>query len=245
MAKEEAATKAKADAQARAEALAQKQAELAEAKKLKAEEAARVKEETAAKAKADAQARAEALAKKQAEQVEAKKAAKEAAALAAANSNTLRAQNQGTGAAWDFTTNPVTSTPLNLPKTKKESTIATNEPVKEFVPVNGPQIKAIKFTEKYSDVTANDMEFRVQVAAVKNDKNVVLPNQKKLGKIEKLTLGDGFTRITVGGSFKTLGEALAHNKKVVQAGQKEGFIIALYKGKRVSYEELEQMGLLK
>ena len=147
------------------------------------------------------------------------------------------------GAVWDFTTNPVTSTPLNLPKTTVKET--SKEPAKDFVPVNGPQAKAIKFTEKYSEVTASEMEFRVQVAAVKNDKNVVLPNQKLLGKVEKLNLNDGFTRITVGGSFKTLGEAMEHNKKVVRAGQKEGFIIALYKGKRVSLDELEKMGLLK
>ena len=89
------------------------------------------------------------------------------------------------------------------------------------------------------------MEFRVQVAAVKNDNNVVLPNQKRLGKVEKLNLNDGFVRITVGGAFKTLGEALEHNKKVVKAGQKEGFIIALYQGKRMSLDELEKMGLLK
>ncbi|PBQ33389.1 hypothetical protein CNR22_16915 [Sphingobacteriaceae bacterium] len=139
----------------------------------------------------------------------------------------------------DFTANPVTSTPLNVPA--KTATASKTE----FVPVNGPQAKAVKFTEKYSDVTANDMEFRVQVAAVKNDNNTVLPNQKALGKIEKLNLNDGFIRITVGGSFKTLGEALEHNKKVVRAGQKEGFIIALYQGKRVSLDELEKMGLLK
>ena len=138
----------------------------------------------------------------------------------------------------DFTTNPVTSTPLSLPPVKKPSK-------DEFVPVNGPQVKAVKFTEKYSAVTADEMEFRVQVAAVKNDKNVTLPNQRLLGKVEKLNLNDGFVRITVGGAFKTLGEALEHNKKVVRAGQKEGFIIALYQGKRVSLDELEKMGLLK
>lgn len=147
-------------------------------------------------------------------------------------------------ATTDFTLNPVTSTPLNLPPA---------EPVKvpsrisgdDFVPVNGPQAKAIKFTEKYSEVAASDMEFRIQVAAVKNDNNVTLPNQKMLGKVEKLNLNDGFIRITVGGAFKTLGEALEHNKKVVKAGQKEGFIIALYQGKRMSLDELEKMGLLK
>lgn len=144
-------------------------------------------------------------------------------------------------AAWDFTANPVTSTPLVLPD--KPSARAGAE--EEFVPVNGPQIKSVRYTEKYGEVKADDMEFRVQVAAVKNDNNTVFPNQKLLGRVEKLNLNDGFIRITVGGSFKTLGEAMEHNKQVVRAGQKEGFIIALYKGRRVSFDELEQMGLLK
>ena len=154
------------------------------------------------------------------------------------------ARTRTTQAGANFTSTPVTSTPLNLPPpevVKVPSRITGDE----FVPVNGPQAKAMKFTEKYGEASASDMEFRIQVAAVKNDKNVELPNQKLLGKVEKLNLNDGFTRITVGGAFKTLGEALDHNKKVVQAGQKEGFIIALYQGKRVSLDDLEKMGLLK
>lgn len=170
--------------------------------------------------------------------------------------NTAAASNLGTGlpgwsrnnsTAGNFTASPVTSTPLNLPKNTapKETAASSSSSSEDFVPVNGPQIKSVRYTEKYSEVSANDMEFRVQVAAVKMDKNAPLPNQEMLGRVEKLNLGDGFTRITVGGAFKTLGEALEHNKKVVKAGQKEGFIIALYKGKRVSFDELEQMGLLK
>ncbi len=157
----------------------------------------------------------------------------------AGTKNPLLPKTETTSATWDFTTNPVTSTPLVLPAAAPPAVKGA------FVAVNGPQAKSIKFAEKYEKVAADDMEFRVQVAAVKSDKNVTLPNQKLLGKVEKLNLGDGFTRITVGGAFKTLGAALEHNKKVVRAGQKEGFIIALYKGKRTTYEELEQMGLLK
>lgn len=155
--------------------------------------------------------------------------------------NTARRTNPD--AAWDFTTHPVTSTPLNLPK--KTAATPASVTKTEFVPVNGPQAKALRYTEKYADVSTADMEFRIQIAAVKNDNNQPLPNQKLLGKVEKLNLNDGFIRITVGGTFKTLGEALEHNKKVVKAGQKEGFIIALYHGQRVSFEELENLGLLK
>jgi hypothetical protein len=162
-----------------------------------------------------------------------------------------RKRTNTAGGINNFTTMPVTSTRLDLPDAPKEKTNAAKTSAKEttsnaiFVPANGPQIKAMRFAEKYTNVTADSMEFKIQVAAVKNDHNVVLPNQKILGKVEKLMLGDGFTRITVGGSFKTLGEAFEHNKKIVKAGQKEGFVIALYKGKRVPFEELERLGLLK
>jgi hypothetical protein len=150
---------------------------------------------------------------------------------------------RATNASGNFTNSPVTSTPLDL-----LATIAvTNETpkVSAFVPVNGPQAKSIRYAEKYADASADDMIFRVQIAAVRVDHNATLPNQNLLGKIEKLDLNDGYTRITVGGAFKTLGEALEHNKKVVKAGQKEGFIIALYKGERVTLNQLESMGLLK
>lgn len=154
----------------------------------------------------------------------------------------MRARNNNAGSAVDFTARPVTSTPLP-PELANET---FNIPAKEnFKPVNGPQIKSMRFAEKHNNESAPDLEFLVQVAAIKNDKNVILPNQDILGKVEKLDLNDGYIRIIVGGSFKTVGAALTHNKKVVKAGQKEGFIIVIYKGQRITYEELEKMGVLK
>lgn len=162
--------------------------------------------------------------------------------LAIAEPKSMRGRSTGTNSAVDFTARPVTSTPLP-PELANET---FNLPAKEsFKPVNGPQIKSMRFAEKYNKASAPDVEFLVQVAAIKNDKNVILPNQGILGKIEKLDLNDGYIRIVVGGSFKTIGEALAHNKRVVGAGQKEGFIIVIYKGQRVTYEELEKAGVLK
>ncbi|MBL7930478.1 MAG: PD40 domain-containing protein, partial [Bacteroidia bacterium] len=154
----------------------------------------------------------------------------------------MRSRNNSAGSAVDFTARPVTSTALP-PELANET---FNIPSKEsFKPVNGPQIKSMRFAEKHNNESAPDLEFLVQVAAIKNDKNVILPNQDILGKIEKLDLNDGYIRIIVGGSFKTVGAALAHNKKVVKAGQKEGFIILIYKGQRITYEELEKLGVLK
>jgi Tol biopolymer transport system component len=147
------------------------------------------------------------------------------------------AKNNKAEATYNFTANPVTSTPL--PAMPKPATTGS------FAVVNGPQAKSVKYAEKYGSASAKDMEFRVQIAAVRLDKNAPLRNRSILGKVDKLELNDGFTRILVGGKFRTLNEALEHNKKVVNAGQKEGFIIALYQGKRVMFEELERLRLLK
>ncbi len=140
-------------------------------------------------------------------------------------------------AAWDFTAQPVSSTPLKLPK------VAASKD--GFTPINGPQVKTQKFAEKYGNVADQDVVYWVQVAAIKTDKPIELAHSKKLGKVEKIDLSDGYIRVTVGGTFKTLGAAYKHTKKVVKAGQKDSFVIALYKGRRVSFEELEEMGLLK
>ncbi|MDI1355095.1 MAG: hypothetical protein PSX36_09260 [bacterium] len=115
---------------------------------------------------------------------------------------------------------------------------------KDF-PKTGLQEKTMRYAAMYGDITAEGLEFKVQVAAVTTSKTYNFPNMNKLGKLEKLMLGDGYTRLTVGGSFKTIGKALEHNKTVVKAGQGQGFVIALYKGQRVSYDYLEQIGVFK
>lgn len=112
-------------------------------------------------------------------------------------------------------------------------------------PVTQLQEKALRFTELFGFQTAPGLEFKVQLAAVKIDRNTVFPNQKKIEPIEKIDLGDGFIRITAGGSFRSMVEAFEFNRKVVKAGLREGFVIAVYQGKKVSYEQLIEMGLFK
>jgi hypothetical protein len=58
-----------------------------------------------------------------------------------------------------------------------------------------------------------------------------------------LLLDDAITRITIGGEFTTLTTAFEHNIKVVKKGQKDAFVTAIYKGKRVYLEDLEKMGI--
>jgi hypothetical protein len=115
----------------------------------------------------------------------------------------------------------------------------------DFVPKNAMQAKTQRYAAMYGDVSAPGLEFKVQVAAYKHPKNYDYKHLKGLGKIEQLLLGDGVTRITIGGVFNTIGKAWEHNKKVVRAGQTDAFVTALYKGKRVFLEELEEMGIFK
>jgi hypothetical protein len=121
----------------------------------------------------------------------------------------------------------------------------TTEVVKadDFVPRTKMQEKIMKFVEKYGDISAEGLEFRVQIAAYKFPKNYVYKHLKGLGKVENLLLDDGITRITIGGKFATIKRAWEHNKKVVNAGQTDAFVTALYQGKRVYLEDLEKMGI--
>jgi hypothetical protein len=142
---------------------------------------------------------------------------------------------------------------------KQDSVIAvvkTPEPIKDpvvvkdpivkkdnFVPNNLLQQKIKDYSEKYGDITAEGLLFRVQIAAYKTPKNYNYSHLKGLGAVENLLLDDGVTRITIGGNFNTLSKAYEHNKKVVYKGQKDAFVTVLYNGKRIYLEDLEKMGI--
>lgn len=107
------------------------------------------------------------------------------------------------------------------------------------------QEKAKKYAKKYGDMSADGLVFKVQIAAYRKPKNYRYKHLKGLGKVERLLLGDGITRITIGGNFKGLASAYKHMKKVIVAGQGDAFITVLYKGKRIYLEDLEKMNILK
>lgn len=100
-------------------------------------------------------------------------------------------------------------------------------------------------SRKYGNISAEGLEFKVQVAAYKYPKNYTYKHLKGLGNIDKTLVNNKITFITVGPSFKTLGEAWELNKKAVNAGQKDAFVTAIYQGKRVYLEELVKMGIFK
>ena len=114
-----------------------------------------------------------------------------------------------------------------------------------FEPNTLLQKKAMRYRERYGDISAEGLEFRVQFAALKGQGNLYFPKLSRYGRIERLRLDDGYTRLTLGGSFKTLRKAFEMNKKAIRGGEEEAYVIALYKGKKVEFEELERMGVFK
>jgi hypothetical protein len=127
--------------------------------------------------------------------------------------------------------------------TIKPSTVGSTT----FVPNNIAQATSLSYAKENGnvDVGAQGIQFRVQIAALKYPKAMNFPYLKNCGKIETLLLVDGITRVTIGGKFTTLNDALKHNKKVIDAGQKDAFITAIYQNKRMLLEELVNMGIFK
>ena len=101
------------------------------------------------------------------------------------------------------------------------------------------------YSRKYGDISAEGLEFKVQVAAYKYPKNYTYKHLDGLGKIDKTFKNGKVTVITVGPTFKTLGEAWELNKRAVNAGQKDAFVTAIYKGKRVYLADLVKLGIFK
>lgn len=126
---------------------------------------------------------------------------------------------------------------------KAEPKKEINKAIVGIKPNTAIQQKTKEYAEKYGEITAEGLEFKVQIAAYKYPKNYTYAHLKGLGNVENLLLDDGITRITIGGAFPNLNKAYEHNMKVVAAGQKDAFVTVLYKGKRIYLEDLEAMGI--
>jgi hypothetical protein len=103
-----------------------------------------------------------------------------------------------------------------------------------------------KTTQPIKEQSAVGLYFRVQIAAYEHPQNYDAPPKLlALGKVERLELTDGIYRITIGGDFNTFAAAEEFLKTVRQAGQTDGFITAVYQGKRVYLDDLTKQGVLK
>lgn len=129
------------------------------------------------------------------------------------------------------------------PSTQPTPTVATTTPTLNTQQLNPVQQEIYEYSKDYGNISAEGLVFRVQIAAYKYPKNYTYDHLKGLGKVETVQLEDGLTRFTIGGDFKTLDEAFQHNLKVIKAGQKDAFVLAIYKGKRVYLSDLVKMGI--
>jgi hypothetical protein len=233
--------KATADAEARAEAARIAKEKVTADAEARAE-AARIAKE---KATADAEARAEAarIAKEKATAdaaARAELAAKKATERAAAKAEADRIAKETPKPI----VKPVATKTVSPEKQAAEEEAENFKAGKDgFVPRTKLHEKAIRYIEKFGDIKTEGLEFKVQITAFKTERNQAFPQLRKYGKIERVKLGDGFTRLYIGGSFKTLRTAFALTKRVVLAGQTDAFVSAFYKGKRLTYEELERSGI--
>jgi len=123
------------------------------------------------------------------------------------------------------------------------TTVKNKEPKAKENPVTIDSAAIAKNTTK-ADKKVEGLYFRVQIAAYKYPQNYNASHLTGLGKIERLILDDGICRITIGGDFYTISSAHTFLQKVRLAGQKDSFVTAIYKGKRVYLEDLYKMGLI-
>jgi hypothetical protein len=90
---------------------------------------------------------------------------------------------------------------------------------------------------KFGDKKMEGLEFRVQVGAFNLPDNFNYTALLKQGKVQKNKSEDGITRFTIGHK-NTLNEVYDLKKRVVKAGIKDGFVTAVYKGKRMLLKDL-------
>lgn len=93
------------------------------------------------------------------------------------------------------------------------------------------------YIDEFGDVTAPDLTFKVQIAAYRMPDNYRYEHLQGLGRPEKLVLDDDITRFTLG-NFKTLKEADEFKKTVIDKGQTDAFVTAIYNNRRVYLKEL-------
>jgi len=114
-----------------------------------------------------------------------------------------------------------------------------------FVPTNKTQVKTIRYMDRFGDITAPGLTFYVQVIAVREGKRYNTSKLTAFGKVEKKKMADGLIHVLVGGGFKSMREAFEYNKKLAKKKYSDAFIVIMYKGKRIQFEDLEKAGIYK
>jgi len=88
-----------------------------------------------------------------------------------------------------------------------------------------------------SNLCAEGLEFKVQIAAYRFPKNYKWDHLKQYGEPLVLSYPDEITRFTQG-QYTTIGDAEILRQKIIKSGQKDAWITPFYNGKRILLEEL-------
>ena len=100
-----------------------------------------------------------------------------------------------------------------------------------------------KLLEIGGSVCAQNMVFKVQIAAYRHPENYKYDHLKQFGAPEIVNYPDGITRFTQF-QFTTINEAEVARQKIIAKGQKDAWITAFIDGKRYTLEELIMVNFL-
>jgi hypothetical protein len=103
--------------------------------------------------------------------------------------------------------------------------------------VNKLEMSYADFLNKYGVSIADSVTFKVQVGAYRDIENFNFMKLLKLPPVRRQLYADGITRFTLG-EFKTLKEADDMCNQAKKIAIKDAFVIALYKNKRLPFDEL-------
>ncbi len=105
-------------------------------------------------------------------------------------------------------------------------------------------ITVADFKAKYGNASLDSLDFKVQIGAYRIQENFRYTALIGLPKVIRKLYNDGITRFTCG-SYSKYNEALSVLDIVKAKGVNDAFIIAIYKDKRISLDELIKMELFK
>jgi tetratricopeptide (TPR) repeat protein len=160
-----------------------------------------------------------------------------------------------TPVATNTTTTPTETTATVTTPTETTTAVATNTPGTnptiapcdpgapraDFTALKGKSLNDInvyrQLLEVSGNICADNLIFKVQIAAYRHPKNYKYEHLLEFGQPEIKDYPDGITRFTQM-EFKTIKEAEVQRQKAIAKGQKDAWIVGFVDGKRYTLEEL-------
>lgn len=122
-----------------------------------------------------------------------------------------------------------------------------SSPMPDFTSLKGKSLNDPVVYKKLLDIAgslcAQNMIFKVQIAAYRHPENYKYNHLKQFGSPEIVNYPDGITRFTQF-QYSTIKEAEVARQKIIAKGQKDAWITAFIDGKRYTLEELIMVDFL-